>query len=96
MSSPIRPTEAPEALWTVQQVASFLSMSVSWVYKEIEAGRLPCIRLGAAVRFVPQEIRRYVDGLNSVTGDLLKGHDVASKLAGHVHADGRATRRKES
>lgn len=55
---------APEALWTVADTARFLSLSKSWVYKEVEAGRLPCIRIGAAVRFSPPEaIRRYVASL---------------------------------
>jgi excisionase family DNA binding protein len=87
MSSP-----TPEPLWTVQQVASFLSMSVSWVYKEVEANRLPCIRLGAAVRFAPEEIRRFLEGLRSASRGGLKGHEVANKLD-HPR---RTQRRKES
>ncbi len=50
-----------EPLWTVREVAAFLSMSGSWVYKEAEAGRLPTLRLGAALRFRPEDIRRWVD-----------------------------------
>lgn len=72
MNSPTRPPDALESLWTVQQVATFLSMSVSWVYKESEAGRLQCIRLGAAVRFDPEEVRRYLDGRRSATTAPLK------------------------
>jgi excisionase family DNA binding protein len=55
-----------EPLWTVHEVARHLSMSVSWVYKEVEAGRLPCIRLGAAVRFWPDDIRRYLEARRNV------------------------------
>lgn len=51
----------PEALWKVADVARFLSMSDSWVYKETEAGRLPCLRLGAALRFRPEAIRRWLE-----------------------------------
>ncbi len=52
---------APEPLWTVGEVARFLSMSPQWVYKHAELGKLPCVRLGAALRFQPAEIRRYVE-----------------------------------
>jgi excisionase family DNA binding protein len=51
----------PEPLWKVADVARFLSMSDSWVYKEAEAGRLPCFRLGAALRFRPEAIRRWLE-----------------------------------
>ncbi|WP_141593525.1 helix-turn-helix domain-containing protein [Myxococcus sp. AB056] len=51
----------PEPLWRVQDVARFLSMSTSWVYKEAEAGRLPCVRIGAALRFRPEEIRTFLE-----------------------------------
>lgn len=50
-----------EPLWTVADVAQFLSMSPQWVYKHAELGTLPCVRLGAALRFQPAEIRRYVE-----------------------------------
>ncbi len=52
---------ANEALWTVSEVARFLSMSKQWVYKHAELGTLPCIRLGASLRFQPEAVRRYVD-----------------------------------
>ncbi len=55
----IAPT--PEPLWKVADVARYLSMSDSWVYKEAEAARLPCLRLGAALRFRPEAIRRWLE-----------------------------------
>lgn len=51
----------PEPLWTVADVARFLSMSPQWVYKHAELGDLPCLRLGASLRFKPEDVRRYVD-----------------------------------
>lgn len=56
---------SPEPLWKVSDVARFLSMSGSWVYKEAEAGRLPCLRLGAALRFRPEVIRRWLEQANA-------------------------------
>ena len=50
----------PENLWTVTEVAAFLRSSTSWVYKAAEKGELPCIRLGAMLRFDPQAIRALV------------------------------------
>lgn len=52
-----------EPLWTVAETARFLSMSKQWVYKHAELGTLPCIRMGAALRFRPEAIRRYVADL---------------------------------
>lgn len=51
----------PEPLWKVPDVARFLSMSPSWVYKKAEAGRLPCVRIGASLRFRPEEIRAFLE-----------------------------------
>lgn len=52
-----------EPLWKVSDVAAFLSLSTSWVYKEAETGRLPCVRIGAALRFHPEEIRTFLESL---------------------------------
>lgn len=52
---------ATEPLWTVADVAQFLSLSRQWVYKHAELGTIPCIRLGAALRFQPAAIRAYVE-----------------------------------
>lgn len=46
-------------LWTVKDVAEFLGASTSWVYKASEAGRVPCIRIGAMLRFEPDQIRAF-------------------------------------
>lgn len=54
---------APEPFWKVAEVARFLSMSPQWVYKHAELGTLPCVRLGASLRFDPAAIRRYVEQL---------------------------------
>lgn len=53
---------APEPLWTVRDVATYLSASTSYVYKAAERGVLPCRRLGALLRFVPSEVRRWAEG----------------------------------
>jgi predicted DNA-binding transcriptional regulator AlpA len=52
----------PERLWKVSDVAEFLRMSSSWVYKQAEAGLLPVRRFGASIRFSPDDIRAYARG----------------------------------
>ena len=51
-----------DRLMTVAEVAEFLQMSKSWVYKSSAAGVLPVHRLGAALRFAPDEVRAYAAG----------------------------------
>ena len=57
-----RPNETTERLWTVRDVAAFLQASTSYVYKAAERGEVPCRRVGALLRFVPAEIRRWALG----------------------------------
>jgi excisionase family DNA binding protein len=47
-------------LWTAREVAKHLRASISWVYKAAERGELPCIRLGAMLRFDPAAIRAWL------------------------------------
>lgn len=56
------PQHDDDRLWTVKDAAAFLSMSPAWVYTAAAAGTLPCIRLGAALRFDPAVLRAHVRG----------------------------------
>jgi excisionase family DNA binding protein len=49
-----------DVLWTVRDVASLLKASISWVYKAAEKSELPCIRIGAMLRFEPAAIRAWL------------------------------------
>jgi excisionase family DNA binding protein len=40
---------------------SLLKVKKSWIYDEVEAGRLEPLRLGKQLRFRPSEIARYLD-----------------------------------
>ena len=51
-----------DALWTADEVAAFITCSVSYVYKAAERGELPCLRVGRMLRFKPDEIRAAVLG----------------------------------
>jgi predicted DNA-binding transcriptional regulator AlpA len=59
MAAPTRtPTVDEEArLWDAADVARFLKVSRSWVYREASAGRLPSVRVLGLRRFDPAVIR---------------------------------------
>lgn len=60
-----------EKLWTVRETADFLSMSVSWVYKQVEANAIPHAKLGGALRFHPQRIREYAARLGGASAKVI-------------------------
>jgi len=49
-----------ESLWTVKDVARLLKASSSWVYKNAERGQIPCVHIGALLRFDPAAIRAWL------------------------------------
>lgn len=51
-----------ETLWDVENVARYLRASRSWVYKAVERGELPAVRVGGMLRFRPEDLRSYVNG----------------------------------
>ena len=42
-------------------VCTLLKVKKSWLYDEVEAGRLDAIRLGKQLRFRPSDLARYLD-----------------------------------
>lgn len=54
--------EETDRLWTARDVARYLQASESWVRKASADGRLPCRRIGAMVRFVPEVIQAWAKG----------------------------------
>ena len=46
----------------VRWLAAFLEVSTSWVYQATASGVIPCVRVGALVRFDPQVIKAWVRG----------------------------------
>lgn len=49
-------------LWRVEDVADYLGVSNSWVYKVAAAGGLPVRRIGALLRFDQEAIRAFAAG----------------------------------
>lgn len=55
-------------LWTVEDLARFAQLSVSKIYRDAEAGLIPCRRWGKrgfgkkpVLRFYPNEIKAWLD-----------------------------------
>jgi excisionase family DNA binding protein len=49
----------PDTLWTIKETSAFIRMSASWLYKVVEAGTFPHVKLGSQVRFVPDQVRKF-------------------------------------
>lgn len=60
------------ALRDVQWLAEFLGVSKSWVYQATASGVIPCVRIGALVRFDPTVIKAWVRGELGKTVNLPK------------------------
>lgn len=56
-------SEEADRLWTARDVARYLQMSDSWVYKQVESGALPHAKLGARLRFHPARVREFASQL---------------------------------
>jgi predicted DNA-binding transcriptional regulator AlpA len=60
LGNPSTPEASPPSkLWTTKEVAHFLDVSPKTVFNLRKKG-LPCVYLGGAVRFVPNEISTYL------------------------------------
>jgi excisionase family DNA binding protein len=51
---------ANEALWTVREAAAFLRLGRNTVYEWAASGKLPSLRLGSRIRFLPSALRRWL------------------------------------
>ena len=49
-----------EPLWTVREAAAFLHLGRNTVYEWAASGKLPSLRLGSRVRFLPSALRRWL------------------------------------
>lgn len=58
-------------LWTVQDIMRVLGVKKSWVYERTASGELPHIRLGAYIRFDPEDVRRYIQSKKNKPATLL-------------------------
>jgi excisionase family DNA binding protein len=64
----MKPHKQSERLWTAEQVAHYLSVSKSWVYRSATDGRLPSVRIGSVLRFLPASVEALVNNLHTAKG----------------------------
>jgi excisionase family DNA binding protein len=50
---------------TPDQLCALFQVTKSWLYDQVESGKIPCLRLGKQLRFRREDIYRY---LNSLAG----------------------------
>jgi excisionase family DNA binding protein len=62
MDAPHATQLVSEPLWTAEDVAAFLRVSLSMVYKLRRQGSLPAIRVGALFRVQPDAVRTFAGG----------------------------------
>ena len=58
---PDRPDLRDLDLLTPDDVCTLLKVKKSWIYDEVEAGRLDALRLGKQLRFRPSDLARYLE-----------------------------------
>lgn len=46
---------------TVADAATYLAVSRRQVYLLVKRGHLPCVRVGERIRFIPAELRAYLE-----------------------------------
>jgi excisionase family DNA binding protein len=50
-----------ERLYTAEQVAELLSLKKKTIYGWAEQGRIPCYKIGKALRFRESELREFIE-----------------------------------
>lgn len=64
---------------TVKEVASMLRVSPQTLYKMLEQGAIPAVKIGSQWRFDPEKIRAW---LKAQTGAAASGPDTGNTNAG--------------
>jgi excisionase family DNA binding protein len=48
-------------MWSIEEMAHFLNLSVKSVRRLVTRGSLPCYRIGRLVRFMPGDVFRWLE-----------------------------------
>lgn len=60
-----------ETLWTVRDLAAFVKTTPDAVYRWVELGMVPCIRIGRSIRFDPTVIRQWLTARSVPAGKVI-------------------------
>jgi excisionase family DNA binding protein len=74
---------------TVADAAGYLAVSRRQVYLLIERGELPHVRVGERVRFIPAEVRRYLE--RNRTPEMREPELLRAQDSREDNCDGNAT-----
>lgn len=58
-------------LLRIEDVAALLRMSKFWIYRRVESGELPALKLGRALRFDPAAVEKWL-GQNGYEPKILR------------------------
>lgn len=61
------PTAPPESFLTTEEVLAYLQINLRTVYRLIEAGKLPAVRVGRQWRFRRRDVDAWLDGQRPAT-----------------------------
>lgn len=50
----------PERLMTIEEVAEYFQVSKGAIYKRIQRGQIPYMKMGSLLRFNPSKIEEYI------------------------------------
>lgn len=71
-----------DGLWTTEDVARYLSVAPKTVRKWQLGGRLPFVKLGGLVRYVPEDVRQWVGAQRVEPRPVAPGPSLASLPCG--------------
>ena len=58
-----------ETLWTAEDVADFLNISLQYVYRLSREGTIPSMKIGAALRFRQSDIESWIEARTRPVGE---------------------------
>ena len=88
---PDRPDVRDLDLLTPDDVCALLKVKKSWIYDEVEAGRLDALRLGKQLRFRPSDLACYLDGRANASRSAAAGLSAKSQPLPAVQVQDSAT-----
>jgi excisionase family DNA binding protein len=63
---------APDSLMTVKEIAALLRVSPQTLYKMLELGEIPAVKVGSQWRFDREKIKSWIEGQSSPSSANIK------------------------
>ena len=78
------PMESPKLLWTVEELAAATSLSRSFIYQQISAGRIETVHIGRACRITQSGVDSFIESLGETSGGSSERHAVSPPPTTHT------------